>query len=321
MGARIDLPPPGDISLLEIYRRMVLVRALERARHELWLQRRLSGELHLALGQEAVSVGLVSALRPDDWLWVSRRGLTLHVARGLPPEEALTGNAPGDDPPSSVGQATPAGHLAAAVGAALGMRLRNEPRICLVEFGDGAAGDGLFHESLNLAALWRVPIVFACVNNQYAGDRPYEMAHSVESVAARAVAYGIASERVDGQDAQAVLAATQGAVDRARNGAGPALVECLTYRTSPHVLRHPTGAEERRSREEVDFWRNRDPLRRFRAVLVRRHQAHVETLDVIAAAACAEVEQAVGRRFGPARLHSAPGRALLPVAAATVLER
>jgi TPP-dependent pyruvate/acetoin dehydrogenase alpha subunit len=318
MGARVDLPPPGDISLLEIYRRMVLVRALERVRHQLWLERRLSGELHLALGQEATSVGLASSLRPEDWLWVSRRGLALRVARGLPPEEALAGEAPASEPPAGLSQATPAGDLAVAVGAALGMRLREERRICLAEFGDGAAGEGLFHESLNLAALWRAPIVFACVNNQYAGDRPYEMAHPVESVTARAAAYGIAAERVDGQDAQAVLAATQSAVDRAREGAGPGLVECVTYRTSPHVFRDPAAAEERRSREEVDFWRNRDPLRRFRAVLVRRHQAHAETLDVIAAAACAEVEQAVRRRFGPAGASSGAGRALLPVAAPTL---
>lgn len=314
MGAREELPRPGDISLLEIYRRMVLVRALERMRHELWLQRRLLGELHLALGQEATSVGLASALGSQDWLWVSRRGLTLRVARGLSPAEALDGDRTDVDPPSGMGQATPAGHLAIAVGAALGLQLRGEPGICMAEFGDGAVADGLFHESLNLAAVWRAPIVFACVNNQYAGDQPYEAAHPVASVTARAAAYGIMAQRVDGQDAQAVLAAAREAVDRAREGRGPVLIECLTYRTTAHVLRHADGAEDRRRREEIDFWRNRDPLRRFRAVLVRRHQAHVETLDVIAAAACTEVEQAVRRRFGPAE-GCAGGGALLPVVA------
>src|SRR5262249_51973593 len=122
MGARDQPPPPGDISLLEIYRRMVLVRALERTRHELWLQRRLVGELYLALGQEATSVGLASALRRGDWLWVSRRGLSLRVARGLAPAEALEGDDAGCAPPGGFGQATPAGHLAAGVGAALAMR-------------------------------------------------------------------------------------------------------------------------------------------------------------------------------------------------------
>jgi TPP-dependent pyruvate/acetoin dehydrogenase alpha subunit len=309
MGAREAAPLPDDISLLELYRRMVLVREFERLRHELWLRRQLRDDLYLALGQEATLVGLGSALSFEDELFTSRRGAGLEIARGRCLQDALRD----DIAPRTrrrPERATPAGHLPLAVGAALGMRLASTNRVTLVEFGDGATGDGLFHESLNLARRWRTPIVFACINNQFANGWS-SVAYPVPGAAKRAAAYEIPARTVDGQDAQAVFAAASEAVGESRKGRGPILIECLTYRIGEPVLRHDVCVEPARD-EERDFWQNRDPIRRFRAVLTGGGLAHAETLAVIENAARADVDAAARTVLGFPREEHEPCMALAP---------
>lgn len=294
MGALLLNTPEDAISLLEFYRRMALLRAFEEARLALARSGRLAGEQFLALGQEATAVGLTAALAPGDRLFPSRRGLALRVAAGLSPDEGLREAGRG-----GLGHSTPAGHLPIAVGAALAARLAGESRLSLAEFGDGAAEDGILLESLQLAVRWESPVLFACVNNGYAGTTP-SPTRSGEAAIHAARGLGLPVARVDGQDGTAVLEATRALLDEIRSRRGPAFIECATYCVAPHVVAAGTSHSEERPSPELDFWRNRDPLRRFRSRLLQDELAREETLDVLAEAAAAEVAEAARRVYGAA---------------------
>jgi len=297
------MSPENEISPLEIYRRMALVRAFEEERLALWRAGRIAGELFLALGQEATAVGLTAALAPGDTLFPSRRGLALRLAAGLSPEAALR-PAGGATP----GLATPAGHLPIAVGTALAGRLAGRKTVCLAEFGEGASCDGLYHETVRIAMCWQAPIVFAMINNGYAAGSPSAPA-AAEGAIAAASALGLPVARVDGQDAIQVLAAVRALLEGARSRPGPALIECRTYCIAPRLL---SGAVvETRPASEVDFWRNRDPLRRLQVSLLQSGMAHDQTLALIADTTRSEVQRAVRRVFGTAP--PAGSRALAPL--------
>lgn len=302
MGAREGASPPGDMSLLELFRRMVLVREVEQTRLALWRAGCLTGELRLALGQEATAAGLASALAEGDRLVTGRQGVALHAARGLDLASALLGRVP-DDVLDSAGSATPTGHLPVAVGAAMARRTDGDDLVCLAQLSESGISDGLFVESLELALRWQAPVLFACVHHPVGG-------HDRGAAAARARSLGLPAACVDGQDAGVVLTAARSLRESVLARSGPALIECMTYRMVPHVLSPHAPPTQTRPAQETDFWRNRDPVRRFRALLLQRRLARAETLEVIAQAARAEVLACARRLFGDAFLGGNASRLL-----------
>jgi acetoin:2,6-dichlorophenolindophenol oxidoreductase subunit alpha len=264
---------PAD-QLLELFERMAVIRATEKAAYDLFMSGLVKGTTHLASGQEAVAVGASAALRPDDYVFATYRGHHHAIARGATPEACLaelmsraTGlcAAKGGSMHLTVAAGNMLGsyaivgaHLPIACGAAWSARLRGTEQVAVAFFGDGATNIGAFHEALNLAAVWRLPVLFVCENNLYMEYTPIKAVTAVEQPAAgRAPSYGLPAEVVDGNDVVAVLNATATAAARARAGDGPTIIEALTYRQYGHSRADPA---KYRPKEEVDAWLRRDPL-------------------------------------------------------------
>ncbi|MEU6904852.1 thiamine pyrophosphate-dependent dehydrogenase E1 component subunit alpha [Streptomyces coeruleorubidus] len=263
-----------DVELLACYERMAVIRRTEKAAHDLFLQGLVKGTTHLAAGQEAIAVGASAALRPDDYVFATYRGHHHALARGATPEECLaelmsraTGlcKAKGGSmhlTKAATGMlgsyAIVGSHLPMAVGAAWSARLRGTDQLAVAFFGDGATNIGAFHESLNLAAVWKLPVLFVCENNQYMEYTPIADVTAVARPAAdRAPAYGIPGEVVDGNDVVAVEEAVARLARRARAGDGPAVLEADTYRHFGHSRADPAAY---RPAEEVERWLKHDPL-------------------------------------------------------------
>ncbi|MFH0521805.1 thiamine pyrophosphate-dependent dehydrogenase E1 component subunit alpha [Streptomyces sp. M41] len=260
--------------LLSAYEQMTVIRRTEKAAHDLFLQGLVKGTTHLAAGHEAIAVGASAALRPDDYVFATYRGHHHAMARGATPEECLaelmsraTGlcGAKGGSmhlTKASTGMlgsyAIVGAHLPMAAGAAWSARLRGTDRIAVAFFGDGATNIGAFHETLNLAAVWKLPVLFVCENNLYMEYTPIADVTAVARPAAdRAPAYGIPGEVVDGNDVVAVQEAVARHAGRARAGDGPALLEAQTYRHFGHSRSDPAAY---RPAEEVERWLRHDPL-------------------------------------------------------------
>ncbi|MFF7039238.1 thiamine pyrophosphate-dependent dehydrogenase E1 component subunit alpha [Streptomyces massasporeus] len=261
-------------ALLDRYERMNVIRRTEKAAHDLFLQGLVKGTTHLAAGQEAIAVGASAALRPDDYVFATYRGHHHALARGATPEECLaelmsraTGlcGAKGGSmhlTKAATGMlgsyAIVGSHLPMAVGAAWSARLRGTEQLAVAFFGDGATNIGAFHESLNLAAVWRLPVLFVCENNLYMEYTPIADVTAVPRPAAdRAPAHGIPGEVVDGNDVVAVEEAVGRLARRARAGDGPAVLEAETYRHFGHSRADPAAY---RPAEEVERWLKHDPL-------------------------------------------------------------
>ncbi|MFH9984881.1 thiamine pyrophosphate-dependent dehydrogenase E1 component subunit alpha [Streptomyces luteogriseus] len=261
-------------ALLDRYERMNVIRRTEKAAHDLFLQGLVKGTTHLAAGQEAIAVGASAALRPDDYVFATYRGHHHALARGATPEECLaelmsraTGlcRAKGGSmhlTKAATGMlgsyAIVGSHLPMAVGAAWSARLRGTEQLAVAFFGDGATNIGAFHESLNLAAVWRLPVLFVCENNLYMEYTPIADVTAVPRPAAdRAPAHGIPGEVVDGNDVVAVEEAVGRLARRARAGGGPAVLEAETYRHFGHSRADPAAY---RPAEEVERWLKHDPL-------------------------------------------------------------
>ncbi|WP_067464351.1 alpha-ketoacid dehydrogenase subunit alpha/beta [Actinomadura macra] len=294
-----------------LYRTMALIRGFETTAARLLRAGELSGNLHLSLGQEAVAAGVCDVLAPADTITTTHRGHGHCLAKGGDPRRMfaeLTGRVTGyckgragsmhiADPGSGILGATAivGGGLPIAVGAAWSAQVRGSDDVAVAFFGDGAVAEGTFHESLNLAALWRLPVVFVCENNQYAELTPTDL-HLAAEPYRLAEPYGIPGVRVDGNDALAVRAAAETAVERARSGAGPTLLECVTYRTSGHYEGDP---QRYRDRAEVEQWKRRDPLDRLRPALPEGLAAEIDadtltSLEAAAAAALRDPEATPG---------------------------
>ncbi|NNN35683.1 thiamine pyrophosphate-dependent dehydrogenase E1 component subunit alpha [Streptomyces sp. S3(2020)] len=260
--------------LLALYEQMVVVRRTEKAAHDLFLQGLVKGTTHLAAGHEAIAVGASAALRPDDYVFATYRGHHHAMARGATPEECLaelmsraTGlcGAKGGSmhlTKAATGMlgsyAIVGAHLPMAAGAAWSARLRGTDQIAVAFFGDGATNIGAFHEALNLAAVWKLPVLFVCENNLYMEYTPIADVTAVARPAAdRAPAYNIPGESVDGNDVVAVRDAVAALARRARAGDGPALLEAATYRHFGHSRSDPATY---RPAEEVERWLKHDPL-------------------------------------------------------------
>lgn len=255
------------------FRTMLLIRAFEDKVQHLFMQGLVQGTTHLCQGQEAVPTGAIGALAPDDYLTITYRGHGHALARGVDPEAAFaelmgreTGLCKGrggsmhftDFSRGLIGAFAIVGAgLPVALGAAMSARLRGTSQVAMTFFGDGATNIGSFHEALNMASVWRAPVIFVCENNLYGEYSPLRNTTPVDDLAVRATAYAMPGVIVDGNDVQAVYRAAAAAVARARGGDGPTLIECKTYRYSGHSRTDPG---KYRKPGELDAWRARDPI-------------------------------------------------------------
>jgi pyruvate dehydrogenase E1 component alpha subunit len=268
-------PKLSDEDLKVLYRGMVLGRRLDERMVRLQRQGRI-GTFAPTKGQEAAQLGSAFTLRRTDWMVPSFRETAAMIWRGWPIEKLLlffAGHVEGGRPeldqrdlPITIPVATQLPH---AVGLAYAAQYRGDDVVVMAYFGDGATSEGDFHEALNFAGVWHVPVVFVCQNNQWAISVPLKKQTHSRTIAQKALAYGLPGIQVDGNDVLAVYAAAREAVDRARAGDGPTLIECVTYRLGVHTTADdPT---KYRSDEEVAMWEQKDPLTRFRAYLEKRN--------------------------------------------------
>jgi pyruvate dehydrogenase E1 component alpha subunit len=273
LDAKLE-PKLAPDDLKRLYRGMVLGRRLDERMLKLQRQGRI-GTFAPLKGQEAAQIGTVFTLEARDWMVPSFRETAAMLWRGWPIERILAfyagrleGGQPGPeqrDLPVTIPVATQLPH---AVGLAYGIQYRGEDSVVMVYFGDGATSEGDFHEAANFAGVWHGPVVFVCQNNQWAISVPLKKQTNSRTIAQKATAYGFPGIQVDGNDVLAVYAASREAVDRARAGEGPTLIECVTYRLGMHTTADdPT---KYRSEEEVKAWEQKDPLTRFRAYLEKK---------------------------------------------------
>ena len=293
-------------SLLAMFRTMTLIRRFEDHLYQLFLQGLVPGTLHQCQGQEAVAAGVCSVLRRDDVIFSTHRPVGHLIAKGasLPAIAAelwgkSTGCAGGKGGQMhlvdlSVGafpsNAIVGANIPIATGAALGFKLRGLDRVAVSLFGDGASNIGAFHEGLNLAAVKNAPVVFVCENNLYSASTHVSLTMRISDIAERAKAYGMPGFAIDGMDVLAVRQSAAEAVARARRGEGPTLLEYKTYRYAGHSRGDPGRY---RSREEIQYWRENDPLLRCRKLLISEHQVKEEDLERIGRDCQSEVENAV----------------------------
>jgi pyruvate dehydrogenase E1 component alpha subunit len=271
----IELSPPDAESS---YRQMLRIRRFEERVYQLFVRNVVHGTTHLGIGQEAVAVGFAAALRPDDYTLATYRGHAHALARGaslVAGFAELFGRATGlckgkggsmhftDVAHGVVGSYAIVGaHLPIACGTAWSAKLRGTEQVTVCFFGDGATNIGAFHEALNLAAVWKLPVLFVCENNLYMEYTPIGSVTAVPHPAAdRAAAYGLQPTTVDGNDLEAVYALATASVARARAGEGPSLIEALTYRHSGHSRTDPA---KYRPAGELETWQERDPITRLR---------------------------------------------------------
>ncbi|MBW2057288.1 MAG: pyruvate dehydrogenase (acetyl-transferring) E1 component subunit alpha [Deltaproteobacteria bacterium] len=265
----------SESRLRELYKRLLMVRRFEEKVDELFRKGKIYGTVHVSVGQEAVAVGVAEALRADDLVIATHRGHGHCLMRGADPRlmmAELLGKATGlcggkggsmhivDAKRGMLGAMGIVGEgmpIAAGVGLALKMQKREQ--VCVCFFGDNASNGGPFHESLNVSALWKLPVVFVCENNLYGLSVPLKKTSAVEDIAVQAKAYDIPGIVVDGMDVLAVYDEARKAVRRARRGKGPSLLECKTYRFLGHSRGDPAYGPYR-SKEELVAWKKRDPL-------------------------------------------------------------
>lgn len=278
----IDAIP--ETELADLFRRMVLIRRSEEQLARAHQKGLVHGACHTYVGQEAIAAGVCAHLRADDVVFSTHRGHGHALAKGVPAVELMAelyGRATGCSRgrggsmhlfAPEVGLMGTSGIVAScilqAAGAGYSFRLMKTDTVAVAFFGDGAVNNGAFHEGLNLAAIWKLPVLFVCENNQFATEVPFSYAAGNPAVASRAVSYGMPGVEIDGNDAVAVWQAAGQAVRRARAGDGPTLLECKTYRTRPHA--EGMGDYTYRTRDEVEAWKARCPIQRLRASVVGR---------------------------------------------------
>jgi acetoin:2,6-dichlorophenolindophenol oxidoreductase subunit alpha len=318
------VPVDQATDLLALHEQMAVIRGTEKAAHDLFLAGLVKGTTHLAAGHEAVAVGASAALRPDDYVFATYRGHHHAMARGASPEACLaelmskaTGLCKGKGGSMHLtsaehnmlgSYAIVGSHLPIAAGAAWSAMLRGTGQVAVAFFGDGATNIGAFHEALNLAAVWRLPVLFVCENNLYMEYTPIAAVTAVPSPAAdRACAYALPAEVIDGNDVVVVRDAVAGAARRARAGEGPSVIEARTYRHFGHSRTDPA---KYRPEEEVRDWLARDPLTVSRARLLAAGTAASEVDEAERRAAAAVAEAVAAAKAAP---DADPGEAMTDV--------
>ena len=293
--------------LVELYRLMLRIRFFEEAINRVYQLGLMPGLAHLYIGEEAVAVGACKALRPDDYITSTHRGHGHVIAKGgdlkLMMAEVMgkvTGYCKGKGGSMHIADlglgilganGVVGGGFGIATGAGLSSAMQGLDSVTVCFFGDGASNQGIFHEALNLASIWKLPVIYVCENNQYGLSLSRRHSMAVERVSDRAAAYGMPGETVDGNDVLAVYEAVRVAVARARAGEGPALVECETYRWGGHHVGDP-GTDYRTS-DEVDEWKLLCPLDCYRASLIEQGFLTEDAADGIVADEKAAVEESV----------------------------
>ncbi len=282
--------------LISIYRTMLQIRKFEEKAVALFESNKLRGSVHLYIGQEAIAATVCSNLRIDDYITSTHRGHGHCIAKGGSLDRTLaelmgkeTGYCKGRGGSMHIADSSK-GNLGAnaivgagvpiAVGAALSAKLRGTDQVSVSFFGDGASNQGVTHESMNLASVWKLPMIFICENNQFGISVPTKQSTSVENISVRAAGYAMPGYTVDGNDVFAIDAVVRKGVERARKGEGPSLVECKTYRWKGHWTGDP---EVYRSKEEVEEWKKRCPIKRLAEYLLKNKVLTAEQIFAIEA--------------------------------------
>jgi TPP-dependent pyruvate/acetoin dehydrogenase alpha subunit len=310
--------------LLDLYRKMVEIREVEEALIRLFAEGRMPGFIHSYIGEEATAVGVCAALRSDDYITSTHRGHGHILAKGGDLRRFMaevfgrqTGYCGGKGGSMHIADfqigilganGVVGGGIPIAAGAACSSVLADQDRVAVSFFGDGAADIGVFHESLNLAAIWKLPVVFVCENNGYADFISTKDHMLIERISDRAAAYGIPGVSVDGNDVIAVHEAAREAVHRARAGEGPTLFEAVTYRWRGHYEGDP---QPYRTDDEVARWRERDPIKRFEEQLLETEVLSGNDADAVRAEIKTAIEDAV--EFAESSAMPEPSAALTDV--------
>jgi acetoin:2,6-dichlorophenolindophenol oxidoreductase subunit alpha len=296
---------------VDMLKQMWSIRLFEEKAEALYAQGKIHGTMHLSIGMEASAVGAVYGLREDDLILSTHRGHGHCIAKGadLPRMMAeFMGKEAGycrgrggsmhiaDVEGGNLGaNGVVAGGIPLAVGVGLGLKMQKRDQIVLCFFGDGAVNSGPFNEAANMAAIYRLPVVFVCENNQYAMSFPVRKAFAIEHLSQRGGAYGMPAVTVDGNDVLAVFLAVKSGIDLARSGGGPSFIENVTYRWRGHSK---SDANRYRSREEIEAWREKCPIQRFERLLLEQGVLDETALALIRQEACQRIEEAA--EFGEA---------------------
>ena len=303
--SKVKQPAIGAEKLIHFYRQMLRIRLFEEQVSQLYMSAKMPGLAHLYIGQEAVAVGVCEALRRDDYITSTHRGHGHCLAKGASVDRMfaeLLGKEPGycrgkggsmhiaDQETGNLGaNAIVGGSAALATGAAMSAKMRGSKQVAVCFFGEGALGQGVLYEAMNMASLWKLPILYVCENNQY-----NEYTHYRETTAgdlkARAEAFGIKTESIDGQDVGLVYTTTLPLVERSRQGKGPTFLICDTYRFHGHHV-GDINRSYYRSKKEEEEWKKRDPLKLLAAKLVRLKVADEKLLSEIEKEIKREIEE------------------------------
>jgi len=291
---------------LELYRQMVLIRLVEEEAAQLYQQGKIGGFLHLYIGQEAVSTGIISARKPQDRVITAYRDHGVAINCGIPAKSVMaellgkatgcSGGKGGSMHMADVeknfwgGHAVVGAHLPLAAGLALGDMYRKNDGVTICMFGEGATNIGFFHEALNLSKVWNLPVLWVCENNQYGMGTAVERASAVLEIRQKAQGYDMPNGRVDGMDLVAVHQAADEAIGKVRKGGGPYLLEAVTYRYRGHSMGDP---ERYRQAEEVKKWQENDPIGIYHRYLTKEKLATKAALDKIEQKVQVEVQEAI----------------------------
>jgi 2-oxoisovalerate dehydrogenase E1 component len=310
---------------LWLLREMLRIRRVEEALARSYAQGLIPGACHTYVGQEAIAVGVCAHLRPDDVVFSTHRGHGHALAKGAPAREVMAelfGKATGVSKGRGgsmhlfvpeVGLMGTTGivgpNILQATGAGYSFQLMKTDQVSVAFFGDGAMNNGAFHEGVNMAAIWGLPVVYVCENNQFATEVPFDYATRNTDVAERVRSYGIPGVAVDGNDVLAVTEAAKAAIERARSGGGPSLIEGKTYRTRPHAEGMRDGGY--RTMEEIESWKSRDPITLLESRLLDREIATQAQIDAVRQ----EIEDVVaeGLEFAKSSPYPEPDTAALHI--------
>lgn len=292
--------------IFDLYKIMILTRLAEEKHEAIFHQKRLPVYTHMSLGQEAAGVGVSGLLRKEDYLFGTHRGMPEYLAKGMKLKDifaeyggratSLTKGKGGlhlcDVKNGILGLVGSLGSdFSHAVGVGLSIRARGTDQVAVNYFGEGTAEQADFHPAMNMMSLWKLPVIFACANNRFTEYHPYRESTSTEHIAPRAEGYGIPWKIVeDGNDITAVCEAMAEAIERARSGGGPTLVEFKTFRVAPHHTGDPCVY---RTKEEVEMWKKKDPVQKCKSTLLKARLLTEEMDQKIRVEAQAEIEEAV----------------------------
>jgi pyruvate dehydrogenase E1 component alpha subunit len=288
---------------------MILVRAFEEKLDELYQRKAMFGSTHSYRGQEAIAVGVCAALRPTDLIASYHRGTGHLIAKGadlylllcecMGRADGYSGGRGGKMHMGDMGfgflgnTGTVGATVPTATGAALAAKVRGSDEVVVSFFGDGAANQGVVHEAMNLAGVWKLPVIYVCENNQYAMTVSLEKSVAIKQLSERGAAYGFEGKTIDGNDVETVYEATRAAAEKGRRGAGATFIECMTYRWDGHFGGDPGTAY--RSKEEIEAWKQRCPIKRLKEKLIREGSLTEQEFDQTTAGVHAELDEIAER--------------------------